>query len=407
MLVHGRYPIGEPRVAREARAALDAGWEVDIVAMRNPGEPAEEKVDGAAVVRLPLAHRRGAGALAVVREYLGFTILASLRVTGLAARRRYDVVHVNNPPDFLALGAVIPKLLGSKVIFDVHDLSPEMFAMRFGGRRGSGLADRVLRLFEAWTAKFADAVVTVHEPYRRELAARGVPLEKITVVMNSVDERLLPPGDDSQGGRGFRVVYQGTITPHYGVHLLVEAVARIVGEVPETRLEIYGDGDSLPEVRSVARLHLGERVQLSGRLLPHQQVLERIRSASVGVVPNLRTPLNRFALSTKLFEYVALGIPVVSADLPTIREHFGDSEVLFFKAGDSDALAAALLEIRRDPRAAAARAKAALRRYEQYRWPANARRYAELLDRCLDPASARCGDRLRESGPTGQWPRRR
>jgi glycosyltransferase involved in cell wall biosynthesis len=384
MLVHGPYPVGEPRVAREARAALDAGWEVDVVAMRNRGEPSQERVDGVAVFRLPIAHMRGAGARAAAREYLGFTVLASARIARLAARRRYDVVHVHNPPDFLALGAVVPKLLGAKMIFDVHDLSPDMFAMRFGGRRGFRLADYVLRLLERWTANLADEVVTVHEPYRRELAARGVAPDKITVVMNTLDERLLPARRVSRDGDGFRIVYQGTVTPPYGVQLLVEAVASLVHDVPEVRLEIYGDGDSLPEIRSVAaRLGVSKHLRLSESFLPHAEVLGRIMGASVGVVPNLPTPLNRFALSTKLFEYVALGVPVVSADLPTIREHFSGSEILFFTAGDVDALTAALLEIHRDPGTAAARVAAARRRYAEYRWSVQASRYSRLLD-CQD-----------------------
>jgi glycosyltransferase involved in cell wall biosynthesis len=193
-----------------------------------------------------------------------------------------------------------------------------------------------------------------------------------------------PTPRDRDRKDGFRVVYQGTITPPYGVHLLVEAVAKIGGDLPDICLEIYGAGDSLPEIRSVAeRLGVAHRVRLSERFLAHREVLQQVQFASVGVIPNLPTPLNRFALSTKLFEYVALGIPVVSADLPTIREYFSDSEVLFFKAGDADALTAALVEIRREPVAAEERARAALQRYERYRWPAYARRYAELLDRCI------------------------
>ena len=149
-------------------------------------------------------------------------------------------------------------------------------------------------------------------------------------------------------------MYEGTVTPPYGVHLLVEAMAKIKGEVPSAHLEIYGDGDSVPEIRSlIETLGVADHVLLSGRFIPHAEVLERVRSAAVGVIPNLPTPLNRFALSTKLFEYVALGVPVVSADLPTIREHFSDEEVLFFKAGDADALSAALLETWREPAAAA------------------------------------------------------
>ena len=77
--------------------------------------------------------------------------------------------------------------------------------------------------------------------------------EKIVVVMNTVDERLLPPTRARSGTHGFRVVYHGTITPHYGVNLLVEAVARVVDEAEDIRLEIYGDGDALPASASSPR----------------------------------------------------------------------------------------------------------------------------------------------------------
>jgi len=378
MVVHGPFPP-DPRVSRAVAVAVAQGWEVDVLATRQPGQPAVERVDGARVLRLPIVHRWGAGARAIVREYLGFTVLASARVARLMARRRYDVVHIHTPPDFLVVSALLPRLLGARVVLDIHDLSPDMFAMRFGGRRGSRFADSVLRRVERLAARFADEVLTVHEPYRRELAGRGVPPDKLTVVMNTVDERLLPPVRTPPSEDAFRVVYQGTITPPYGVHLVVAAVAEIE---PAMQLEIYGDGDSLETIMSLAAsLGIADRVRFSGRFLPQAEVLDRIQRASVGVIPNLPTPLNRFALSTKLFEYVVLGIPVVCADLPTIREHFDESELLFFRAGDADALTAALLETRRDPEAATLRARSALATYEPYRWNLQAARYARVLER--------------------------
>jgi glycosyltransferase involved in cell wall biosynthesis len=381
-IVHSDFPA-DPRVLRAVRVALDEGWEVDVLATRQPGERASELVEGARVTRLPIAHRRGAGALHVAAEYLGFTLMAAAHASVLAVRRRYTAVHVHNPPDFLIAAATVPKLFGATVFFDVHDLSDDIFSMRFGARPGAALFDRGLRLVESAATRLADFVITVHEPYRRELASRGVPPEKTTVVMNTVDERLLPSARPAgRGGDGFCVAYHGTVTPPYGVSLLVKAVAKVAAEVPDVQLDIYGDGDAVPDIEALAdELGVADRVRLSGGYLPQAEVLERVQHASVGVIPNLPVRFNRMALSTKLFEYVALGVPVVSADLPSIREHFADSEVLFFGAGDADALAKALVDTWRDREAASARAQLALRRYESYRWPAQARRYAELLDR--------------------------
>ncbi len=139
-----------------------------------------------------MSRTRGAGALATVREYFGFTVLATAKLVALMRKRRYAIVHVHNPPDFLVAAAAIPKALGARVILDIHDFAAELFAMRFGDRRGSKQVERALQLIERAATRFADAVITVHDPYRRALEARGVPAEKITVVLNSLDERLLP-----------------------------------------------------------------------------------------------------------------------------------------------------------------------------------------------------------------------
>jgi len=380
VVLHGSYPLGNGRATRLVSAALKQGFEVDVVALRRPGEPRKESLGGARIHRLPLSHRRGRGMMTLLLEYVGFTVLASLSVGTLTLRRRYAIIEVQSPPDFLVLAAAVPKLLGARVVIDVQDLSADMFEMRFGRRRGAEVAQRVLRSIERYAAGFADAVLTVHEPYREELAANGVPLQKTVVVMNALNEGLLPPARDKADTNLFRVIYHGTVTPHYGVELLIEAAERLKLDVPQLRVEIYGEGDAFPAVRTqTERAGLADRVALVDRYLPQQKVLEAARIASVGVVPNLPVRLNRFALPTKMFEYVALGVPVVAAGLPTIRAHFSDHEIRFFRPGDPGSLAAALLDVARDPTAAMSRAAAARRRYERYRWHLQADAYAGLL----------------------------
>ena len=382
MLLHDYYPE-ETRVVAEARAAVAAGFAVDVLALRGEGETDHELVEGVHVSRLPVAHRHGGAPLALLSEYLRFTALATVRAAPLSRHRRYDVVQVHNPPDFLVVAALLPRFAGSKLILDVHDLTPDMFAMRFPTRAG-GIVDGGLRLVERWSAKACDAVLTVHEPYRAELAAHGIPAEKIVVVMNSLDESVLSEDGEVPGGVAgqFRIVYHGTVTPHYGVDLLVEAAALARPRIPELRLDIYGAGDAIPDVVKRTRLRgLEDVVTVVPRFLRQDEVLRAVRGASVGVAANLPTRLNRFALPTKLLEYAALGIPAVAPDLPTIRGHFSDDEVVFFEAGNAASLARALERVAADSVEASRRAEAARRRYESYRWEHSARTYVELLHR--------------------------
>ena len=381
MVTHSYFPA-DPRVAREARRAHAAGYSVDVVALRGPREPRREQVDGVHVLRLPLQHRRGSGAAALFAEYAAFTVAATLVLLLRSFRKPYAVVHIHNPPDFLVLAALVPRLRGTRIILDVHDLSSDMFLMRFD-REAAVKAAWILVALERAATAVADAVITVHEPYREELIKRGTKAGKVFVVMNSVDDALIPaPARDREAGpEHFTVVYHGSLTPHYGVELLLDAADRLRHEMP-IRIEIYGGGDAVPRLREeLQRRRLGDTVALM-KPLPQSEILRRVQRASAGVVPNLPIRLNEFALSSKLFEYVALEIPVACADLPTLRRHFDDDELYFFAAGSGEALAVALRAIAEEPDRARARARAARTRYEQaYAWSEQGRRFVALLDR--------------------------
>ncbi len=353
-----------------------------MIASLREGEPRCERQDGLRIFRIPVVHESGRPIRGVLWEYCAFTSWAFVLASRLAFTRRYDIVHVNNPPDFLLVTALVPRLLGARIIFDVHDLAPDLFKMRFGDRAYAGAADRAMRFVERLAAACADAVVTVHDPYALELRTRGVPAEKITVVLNSVDEAFLPTKPRAPAEGQFRIVYHGTMNVHYGIEMLVDAAAAVREQLPHVSIELYGAGDALPAVRTrVAAAGLEDFVNIHPRFLPLGEVLSRVQNASVGVVANLPIERNELVLPTKLFEYVAMRVPVVSCDLPTIRRHFSGGEVRFFEAGNVQALVDALLDVARDPVAAAMRADAAYERYREYRWGVSARRYAELLHR--------------------------
>src|SRR5437667_9145197 len=110
---------------------------------------------------------------------MGVTALAVAVVARRSLRRRYAIVQIHTPPDFLVAAALIPKLLGARAILDIHDLAPDMFEMRFGRGRLSRLLSKALLKVEKAAVRISDEVITVHEPYRRELVRTGIPIGEI------------------------------------------------------------------------------------------------------------------------------------------------------------------------------------------------------------------------------------
>ena len=239
-----------------------------------------------------------------------------------------------------------------------------------------------LRLVERAACALADRVITVHDAYRRELFAHGVPSDRIEVVMNAVETEAVSRARAavSAPADGFIVAYHGTITDWYGVDFLVRAVAQLEGRVPAIRALVLGDGDALSPAEELARqLGIDERVQFSRAYLPHDEVLRAVATATCGIIPNRPTRLNRFALSSKLLEYVALEIPVVVARLETLAAHFSEDEVTFFTPGDPGSLADAIAWVAEHPHEAREKAERARERAEAYSWPANRARLLAAL----------------------------
>jgi glycosyltransferase involved in cell wall biosynthesis len=383
MVVHAYYPLAEPRVERQAKAAVAAGWSVEVLCLRGEGEPARETVEGVRVRRLPLGHARGAGFARVLLEYVAFTLMTAAVLAFW--RPRPDVAQVHAPPDFLVAGALPLKLRGSKLVVDIHDLSPHMFQARFAPGLRMRLVVATLRAIERAACAVADEVVTVHEPYRGEIVADGVDERKVTVVMNSADEALIERVRASAPARPagpgpFTLSYHGTITHWYGVDLVVEALARLGESAPDARAVILGEGDALEAARARAtELGVASRVEFSGRYLPIDEALRTVAAASCGIIPNRPSTLNRFALSSKLFEYVALGIPAVVSRLETLEAHFSDDEVTFFEPGDADSLTDALAWVAANPEAAAEKVARAQAHAAQFSWRVNAERYLAAI----------------------------
>lgn len=352
MVVHNYYPHSETRVIREAQALIEHGYEVDVLCLRAANEPAIDTDAGVTVYRLPVKRHKGSGASVQLLEYLLFFSLAFAKLAVLHRRRRYAVVQIHNLPDFLVFAGLVPKLTGARVILDIHDLMPEFYASRFRTSLASWPV-RLVGVQEQLSCRFADHVISVTDLWRDTLVGRGLPANKTSVVMNVADGRIFQrqPVEPASGSTGecFRLIYHGTLSQRYGIDLLLRAVDVVRHQVPHIRLLIHGRGEYLATLqRLAAELSLDAHVQFSTQSLPTADLPRMIQTADIGVVPYQRDVFTDGILPTKLMEYVALGVPVIAARTPAIASYFNDSMVQFFKPGDVQSLAGAILALHND-----------------------------------------------------------
>jgi glycosyltransferase involved in cell wall biosynthesis len=277
------------------------------------------------------------------------------------------------------------KLAGVPLLLDLHEDMPEFYRDRFRRRPLPALMPLVTGVTKA-SAAVADRLITVHEPLRALSVARGVRPERISVVMNSADERIFDPSRYPRrpfmADGELRIIHHSNLQRIYGMQIALEAIALLDKEIP-LRVDVYGDGPYRGELEAaIERTGTADRVHLHGRVAI-EELPRLIADADVGIVPSLDEPYLKYSLSTKLLEYVAMGIPVIASDLATFRAHFTDGALLYVQGGDAASLADGIRSVVADPDAAAARAREAMVQAGRYAWAGQRRSYLDVVEQML------------------------
>ncbi|MEO8247263.1 MAG: glycosyltransferase, partial [Chloroflexota bacterium] len=324
-----------------------------------------------------------------IAEYLAFTAVATPRLAAAHRSRHYGLVQVATVPDFLAFAALPLKWMGVPLLLDLHEDMPEFFRDRFASPVLKPLLPLVTAVTRA-SAAISDELLTVHEPLRQLSIERGVDPEKIDIVMNSADETIFDPSHHPR--RPFmadgvlRIMHHSNLQRIYGLDRAMEAIAALRHDIP-LHLDVYGDGPWRPQIEAAIAEHgVADLVTLNGRV-PLEELPRLISEHDLGIVPSIHEPYLEYSLSTKLLEYVAMGLPAIASDLATNRAHFTDAAILFMRGGDPTSLADAIRATVADPAAAAARAVEAQRQGAAYAWGAQKARYVALVERLMTRAA--------------------
>ncbi len=397
MIAYTHYE-SDPRVRREAEALAARGDEV-VVWCLGKDAGMGRSVNGVRLRQVTLPRYRGGRAAAYALSYGRFFAVVATRITAAHARRRFDVIHVHTMPDFMVFAALAPKLLGARIILDMHDLMPELYALKFHLAK-EGRAVKALKWVQKSSTRFADYVISVHQNQYELLLRAGVPAPKLAIVMNAADPALFPPRNAEPAivpEGPIRVVYHGTALHRYGVDIAVQAFATAHSKEPRLRMQLFGGGDFAPDVMALAKdLGLAPPVfEMTGEHRPLDEIARLIREAHIGLVPN-RDDQEDSVLPTKLLEYIAVGIPAVVSNTRCVRRFFDETQVALVPVGDAEAMADALVDLARDARKRAAYVASARKWEEKYGWEVNKR----ALFRVVDAVCSETLDASKKAKPT-------
>jgi glycosyltransferase involved in cell wall biosynthesis len=311
------------------------------------------------------------------------------RTPGLAARFRRDT-DVLLVPEFcqkdVPQAAFLARLTGKKVVFDPLASRFETKIVDWGWRPADSPAARWNHRIDLKAFRLADLVLADTSAHRDYFCADyGLPASKFEVLPVGYDEEIYRPPSgpavDPAAVRpdgAFDVVFYGSYLPLHGAEVIAEAARIVASADPSIRFTLIGGGRTFESVKTAAA-GLGN-VVFVGRL-PEIVLRDRVASADLCLGIFGRTEKARRVVPNKVFQCLGLGKAVITARTPAVEEFFRDGENLrLCEEPFPETLAAAVLQLRRDPALRGRLARAGLARAQaEFTSAAIGRRLLEIV----------------------------
>lgn len=379
MLTYSFYQY-DTRVQQYVDALQRRGDTVDVIALRREGQPKHETVDGVNVYGIQHRALDERGSLTYLLRIVRFFFHSALMISRRHVANPYQLIHVHSVPDFLVFAGLIPKLCGVPVILDIHDILPEFYSSKFNAPVDS-LTFKLLLLVERASSSFANHVIIANHLWYERLLSRSVRAEKCTPIRNYPDSRAFVARPKGRSDGKFLVMYPGTLNSHQGIDIAIRAFAKIKNQLSNAEFHIYGEGPMKAQLVTLAT-DLG----LNGSVLfkdwvPVGQIARLMADTDLAVVPKrASSAFGTEAASTKVFEFLALGVPVIVSRTRIDSSYFNDSTVKFFESENVDDLAQCMLQLAQDQPLRSLLAKNGLEYAQRNSWDVKQQDYLRLVD---------------------------
>jgi glycosyltransferase involved in cell wall biosynthesis len=385
MITYSFYEI-DFRVRRYAEVLVNAGYDVDVFALKRKGQNRRENLNGVNINHLQERDYNEKGLISFLIRMILFFGRVFLVISARQFHHPYKVVHVHNPPDFLVFTALVPKILGAKIIFDMHENLPEFYCAKFNRTPDTFLV-RVLLFFEKIGTRFADFTIAAHDLLRERIITRdGIPERACLALLNYPTKTFFDSHRQKNDKEEFRIIYPGTISYQNGIDIAIKAMAIVKQECKSAKLDIYGSSRDPTYYRGLIKLI--DELDLNGTVsffdtVPFEKMQELLLEASAGIVPKRGGIFGSEAFSTKILEFMAAGIPAVISRTRIDEYYFDNTLVMFFEPDDHADLAKCILELCRSSEKRQGLAKKGTEFIEKNNWEIKGQLYLDAVSKLV------------------------
>ena len=348
--LHSGYTFRTLSILREQRKL---GWETFHITSPKQGETSIpfEEIDGLRFYRTPVA--TGTLSTLPVGKELALMKQLEVRLEEVALQVRPNIIHAHSPLLNAYPAIKVARKLGIPVVYEIRAFWEDA-AVDHGTTTEGSLRYRATQKLETRAIQQVDHVFTICEGLRSDIAARGIPVDKITVVPNAVDVESFDLGgvpDDALkaqlGLSGCTVVgFIGSFYAYEGLDLLLDAFPLMLFQLPDVRILLVGGGpQELALKEQASRLGLEDKVIFTGRV-PHNEVQRYYDLIDVLAYPRHSMRLTELVTPLKPLEAMAQGRLLVASDVGGHKELIRDGVTgMLFHSGSSTSLAESVMKL--------------------------------------------------------------
>lgn len=385
MIAQSFYDL-DPRILKQTKVLINNDINVDIICLGEGSYKKEEMLDDVHVYRIMRKFNQEK-ILSYILNSAIFLIKALLKSIILGAKNNYNLVQIHNMPDYLVFAALKFKFSGVPVVLDIHDLTVELFKEKWGIKKFRYMK-HILTFTEKICVKFADKIITVSEQCGERLLSRGLPPDKLTIVMNVPDSSMFSYNKNRnfvEISTKLRLIYTGTVAERYGIHLAIKAIYNVAKVIPDTIFEIYGNSETTYYhylKKLISKLNLFHNVKFNG-VIPYEQISEKIKDADIALVMSVNSEYTNLGIPTKIFEYANSGLPIIVTDIETVRMVFGEEAMRYVNTENTDQISQTIIELCKNPELRKNMSINAYNRAQEFSGDIMIRRYLDLIKMSL------------------------